>query len=245
MWRTLFWQFEGMDILKSHFLLFLRVIAVCFAGSISGSLASTIVIPNEFTNANGDTRDGLQTGIQYQQVYGGSLFDQNVPAYDISALRFRVDPSAQAFANSPELEVRLFVTQQDPDVARATRYTGSGEITVLPRNRINWSGSPGLSFDAVIPLPNHFVYDPKLGNLVIDIAVHDWGLGPTDFDVTNKNFDQIGAFFGAIGAQNGSWGSAGFVTQFAFEPIPEPSTWILVGIGLVAIFSMRRKRVVT
>jgi hypothetical protein len=234
-----------MNFSTSYLFQLTLLISLCCASSFSGLLASTIVIPGEFANTNGDATGGLQSGIQYQQVYGGSLFDQSVPAFDISALRFRVDPGARGFANSPELEVRLFVTQQDPDVVRATRYTGSGEVTVLPRSRINWSGNPGLSFDAVIPMPNHFVYDPRLGNLVVDIAVYDWGANPTDFDTTDRNFDHISAFASGIGASRGVWGSAGFVTQFTFQSVPEPSTWDLVGLGLVALLFIRRKRVVT
>jgi hypothetical protein len=210
--------------------------------------AATLVVPNELATANGNSSGGFQfNNERIQQAYSSSLFSAlAAPAMEIREVRFRVNPSSPAFSSNTEVELRLSTTLQNPDslnLAYAAN-TGPDEVVGLPRTTLAWSGNPGLSFDVVVPLPNHFVYMPSKGHLLMDITVFNIGTQVGDLDAQSIAGDGISIMGGTTSTPTGSIASVGFVTAFTYQAVPEPSTWMLglLGIGLIIKW---RKRVVT
>jgi hypothetical protein len=215
-------------------------------GTLVNVHADSVTIPSAAASAEGNQQGSFFDGTRFQQAYRASLFSTvNSPALEISHVRFRVDPNAPSFANSPEFEVRLSTTAQNPDSLNPAfaANTGANEVVGLPRSVISWSGNPGLSFDAVIPLPNRFVYKPSDGNLLFDISVYNRGSNPTAFDGENKNLDGISLVLGGATSPLGTPETFGFVTQFTFIPVPEPSAGALTLLGMLAILRFKNKNV--
>jgi hypothetical protein len=118
---------------------------------------------------------------------------------------------------------------------------GPDETVVLPRTSLSVTAiqaSPNgpNSFSVVIPLPTKFFYNPSNGNLLMDAFVFD--------RVTTRNLDwDSGVGDGVSVALSGLSASlAGIisetapVTQFVFEPVPEPATVgsLIFGFFIVA-----------
>jgi hypothetical protein len=221
-----------------------RLVAVLGAGMVPVANAATLVVPGQLANANGDISAGFQfNNERIQQAYSRSLFSAlAAPAMEINELRFRVEPGTRSFTTTPEVEVRLSTTLQNPDSLnlRFSANTGPDEVVALPRSRIEWSGTPGLSFDVVVPLPNHFVYTPANGHLLVDITMFDLGAQGGSFDAQSSNIDGMSLLVGATSTLTGNIESTGFVTAFTYQAVPEPSTWTLGGIGLIIILKWRK-----
>jgi hypothetical protein len=198
-------------------------------------------------NANGDTLGSFQFDNQrIQQSYSSSLFSAlAAPGMEISEVKFRVDPNARAFSSSLEVELRLSTTSQNPDGLNPAfaANTGPDVVVALPRSTLLWQGNPGLSFDVVVPLPNHFVYMPSQGHLLMDLTVFNVGTQVGNFDVQSTAGDGMSILGGTTSTPIGSISSAGFVTAFTYQAVPEPPGWALWTLGFVAILK-RRKRVV-
>jgi MYXO-CTERM domain-containing protein len=65
------------------------------------------------------------------------------------------------------------------------------------------------------------------------------GFNPSDFNIVTSGFSN------ATGGGTFSLGEVGDNLYLNFTPVPEPSTWSLMGVGLVALlvpFAMRRRR---
>jgi hypothetical protein len=219
------------------------IFAAVAIGLVAGANAATLVVPSELANANGNLSGSFQFNNQrVQEVYSQSLFTSlAAPAMEISEIRFRVDPFSPSFSSSVELELRLSTTSQNPDslnIAFAAN-TGLDEIVALPRSTLTWQGNPGLSFDVVVPLPNHFVYMPSKGHLLMDITVFNLGAQAGNFDVQNISGDGLSILGGATGIPTGNNSSAGFVTSFTYQAVPEPSVLILLSLGLALTLKRR------
>jgi hypothetical protein len=61
-----------------------------------------------------------------------------------------------------------------------------------------------------------------------------------NLDVQSIAGDGISILGGATSTPTGSISSGGFVTAFTYQAVPEPSTWALATLGLVAILKGRK-----
>jgi hypothetical protein len=205
----------------------------------------TLILPQDHENTAGNRSIGIAAGSERIQFgYSSSLFS-SIGSVEIALreIRLRVDPTGPAFSNITDMQVIFFTTSQDAEAPRNTPFSGNAPFVALPRTRLAWSGNPGLSSDAVIPLPNQFVYNRSLGNLVMDITIFDSGLQPMLFDAVDRSFDGLGAVVTGINSNTGVWSSTGLVTEFVFNPVPEPTAWALLGLAAGGILIVRRKNV--
>jgi hypothetical protein len=211
------------------------MVSCCLVFAEPRSHGATIVVPPELANANGDLSGGFQfDGERFQQVYGNAYFSSIGSTIELTEVRFRVDPNDRAFSSTPELELRVSTTLRNPDQLSNlfASNVGADETVVLPRTQLAWSGVPGTSFTVVIPLPNHFQYDPSRGNLLLDFRIFQIGQTPPGFDVTQAP-DQLSNVSGLMTRSDGVQDTAAFVTSFTYLIVPEPcviSLLILSGL---------------
>jgi hypothetical protein len=206
--------------------------------------AAEIVLPPDLATQDGNAAGGLQFANQRsQQGYARGLFSAvAAPAIEIYELRFRVDPGARPFSTTAEIEVRLSTTQQEPEFLNPNYAAniGGDEVIAMPRSSIALQGNPGLAFDVVIPLPNHFVYSPARGNLLVDMTIFTFGPQSTSLDLVDQTSDGIGTIFGLATNPGGLPSTTGFVTEVTFNNVPEPAVPVMLVIGFSALLGFNR-----
>jgi hypothetical protein len=119
---------------------------------------------------------------------------------------------------------------------------GPDEIVALPRQIVPLfenATNPGgpHAFSVVIPLPNKFYYNPANGNLLVDAFVY----GVADLSNLDWHAAQGDGLSSALSGMVGPTANIP-VTQFVFEPIPEPSPAMLLSLA-VAVLQLRKRYV--
>jgi hypothetical protein len=193
--------------------------------------------------------------MRYQQGYAASHFSSLAGPAWITQIAFRPDfQNGQAFSSvlsDIQINLSTMPSSVNPESLSATfaDNAGADDTIVYPRGSLALSsshaalGSPE-SFDIVITLTTPFLYNPADGGLLLDVRNYGGGL-TTLFDAQFSGADGIGAVFrsssGAsgpgvgVGASTGLPDHTGLVTQFTFQPIPEPSTCVAGALLLLPL----------
>lgn len=210
--------------------------------------AQTIVVPNSLTNVPGNTANGIPFGsgfFRYQQVYASSEFSSSGGLIIIHHIAFRPDESISVpfSASFPNLQVNLSTTSAAVDLLSTTfaSNTGTDEQIVFQGTwsiLSNATGSPTRLFDVVLTFQSSFLYNPAMGNLLLDIRQNS-NVSTSMFDGEFTSGDGVSRMFGAIGNPTGSADSLGLVTQFGFTAVPEPRLWLLCVCIAVSGVSLR------
>jgi hypothetical protein len=138
-----------------------------------------LVVPNEWTTAQGDTGNLLplfsDQPIRYQQVFDASQFSRLNPGGGlINRIAFRGHgPGIPFTATVPQLQVNLSTTSKSPDNLSSTftDNVGSDDTQVFSgplHTAVTFTGDP-TNFEVVINFSKPFYYDPTKGNLLLDI----------------------------------------------------------------------------
>jgi hypothetical protein len=214
----------------------------CFAVNLTMA-ADLIVSPNDRATQAGN--DALNVGFtapgSFQQLYGSGQFTGPVI---ITGLAFR--PQGDSVGSSfavviPRLTIDLSTYSKSLNLF-STSYNankGSDTITVFDGS-VNWQstdlpGSVPNPFDFNIALAAPFIYDPAKGSLLMQF-VSD-GEGNIGADAHFHGDSTIGLL-----ASHGGIFSGSIITQFSVIPVPEPSAFRFLMLGLVLAPLMRRKR---
>jgi hypothetical protein len=234
-------------------------IALMVVLSASPASATSIVIPGTNAAIEGNTNNVFPFSIglssqRYQQAYGAAGFGSD--SQFIDAILFRPDATVGfAFSSTlPNVQIDLSTTTAAVDGLSSTFASNVGA-----NNTTVFSGALSLSsafsgpaggpktFDILITLTTPFLYNPLLGNLLLD--VRNFGGGTTTpFDAVNTSGDAVSRVFaspGGVGNATGTVDSFGLVTQFQTSPaaaVPEPISLVLVGSGCAAAVLRRRRR---
>ncbi|HQR05516.1 MAG TPA: PEP-CTERM sorting domain-containing protein [Gemmatales bacterium] len=210
--------------------------------------AQNVVVPNALANVEGNLNNGApfnisdfgRTSQRVQQVYASSQFSSFGGPALITAISFRTDITfGSAFSTTlPSMQINLSTTSALPDGLSSTFASNvgsddsmvyNGALTLSSTN----TGGPPHNFDIVITLQTPFLYDPALGNLLMD--VRNFGAGTTtQFDAENTLGDSVSRLYSvppdSVNDATGNTDTLGLVTQFTFA-VPEPTTWALIGVG--------------
>jgi hypothetical protein len=216
-----------------------------------------VVVPSGQTNSEGNSNNGFpfnyslfSLGSQrYQQVYSSAEFTGG-PVM-ITGMTFRPDAfSGGAFASTLNLSISLSTTAAAVDALSMTFANNIGaDATVVRSGSINVSsaftgpGSGPKDFDIFISFTNSFLYDPSMGNLLLDVS----GSGTnssTQFDSHNAQDGTSRIYTSGSGSGSATADfadSEGLVTRFNVQPVPEPATMAALGIGALALLRKRKK----
>jgi len=191
-------------------------------------------LPNGGKNGNSDPL-GLTTGQQshYQQVYSASQFGAITGPQTITQIAFR--PSyvyGTSFTTQlSKVQVELSTTSAAPDSDLSTNMVAnvgvadrsvvySGALTLSSAN----SGPVGgpKSFDIVIVLQRPFVYDPRKGNLLLDVRNYGGAnVSPIYYEGVYTSGDGVSRMYASSTSSDaGSGDTLGLVTQWTFAAAP-------------------------
>jgi PEP-CTERM motif len=220
---------------------------------LSGFLAQAhaVVVPNDLTSVEGNSGVGGGLNTRYQQVYAASDF---TGAIFISEIAFRPTEGSLPLAPMTITGVRfdLSTTSASPDNLSTTfaANVGADNTTVFSGNWTRSSASTGpaggpLDFDIILTLTTPFLYDPALGNLLLDVRNPSSQLLFTGiYDAHVEVGDAVSVISGDVNATTGQvgfagGGSIGLVTRFSAVSVPEPGTLTLLAIGGL-LFAMKK-----
>lgn len=217
---------------------------------------ASVVVPNALSGVEGAGGNTFPfdsvTAQRYQQVYAASQFGGGGL---ITQVAFRPDgPLGHAFSVTiGSIQIDLSTTLAAPDGLSGTFASNVGlDDTMVFSGSLNLSsaftgpsGGP-KAFDIIVNLTTPFLYNPSLGNLLLDVrnlSGEPTGLAG-EFDSQFTLGDPVSRTFGGIASTTASAAdSEGLVTQFTI--IPEPSTIGLLAIGLFLVLlgvTHRRRR---
>jgi hypothetical protein len=233
----------------------------------SVAVADTLVLPEGRATNEGSTGTDLPfyTGSsdldRAAMIFNSSQFDSLSGPIAISQIAFRVDGN-RIQPLSPVIDVTLPGVQLELSTTRFSAAQpqqdnefdvlhGNDRTTVFPRASLHWTTVPQQGainpFDLKIPFAAPFVYDPRNGNLYIDIKVfrhsnipiildaHTHSLEPVTFGLyTSINFGDHSLVADAL--YNGA-----LVTELTFQVIPEPATSVTLMFGLAALIAVWKR----
>jgi PEP-CTERM motif len=110
---------------------------------------------------------------------------------------------------------------------------GLDNTVVFDLSAITLSDFQAGGADIIIPLRTPFYYDPSAGNLLMD--VFNFGRERTSpFNANSSASDTTSSVYSfGVNEPNGIANTIGLVTIFEVRPVPEPSTWALLAVGLL------------
>lgn len=209
------------------------------------------IVPVDRGNSSGWPFTFEEFGIvsrRYQQVYDASAFSSIVPeGGTITHLFFPIE----SLGYTPLLrsvEIELSTTSREPDsLSPLFAENAGGDKTIVygPSALVIQNSFNG---NTLITFTQPFFYLPQNGNLLLDIRTFEGGPFPDPpmprrLDAEDTLGDSVSAVMANdVNAPSGFLSTSGLITGFEIVPIPEPSTWALLGLGLFAMwrFSIRR-----
>jgi hypothetical protein len=176
---------------------------------------------------------GSTSSTRYQQVYDARNFSGPI---DIAGIGFFYDNESGGNFNSGTYIFELSVTSKQVDFLDETNFDDNVTGAVHSFATMTFSGGAASSFQVFGP---SFLYDPSQGNLLLDIKIP----GGVTLVQPRAHFDAWdGTAGGAFSrAHNFGAGSAGYGLETEFF-VPEPGTASLLGLGLVGIAAVQRRR---
>lgn len=218
----------------------------------------TFVMPSGMANQASTIGDrgpfGEQPGytFRYQQTYAPEDMPIAFGVVYITSIAFRLPNSEGSLsAVVPDMEVRLAVAPSwvNVDGQGTDRFTENLDRNVqmvFPRGSFHLAATfiPGVTtqpFAIQIPLSQPYLYDRSWGPLVLDVIEYQPVSKSARLDASaNFGVDSVSSLMGAsqtaVPVLGGS-SHVGLVTQFGWQPVPEPSVLRLglLTLGVIAI----------
>jgi hypothetical protein len=202
-------------------------------------------VPNSLFLVEGNTNNFYPFWVfwpytgRYQQVYAASQFSlasnggQDYQEYFaamtnggwISDIYFRFDGGSPSFSSTvSNVEIHLSTTQREPDGLSQvfSDNVGPDDTIVFSGSFIleNSSRSTPEAYESHIALRTNFWYDPSIGNLLLDVRVHQ-GLNflPAPLDAVAVTGDSVSSV-SSTNDTSGIVNTTGLVTFFEMAPPP-------------------------
>lgn len=226
------------------------IVATFYACVVSPISRADVVMPLGTATTEGFAANCIPFNcfmLHYQQVYDAASFGTS--PIEIVGIAFRGDETVGDASGSYTATIGLSTTSSAVDGLSTTfaSNTGADALTVFNGIvTIATTAGPGpRPFDFVINLTKPFVYDPARGNLLLDVVPEGTTVGPFGvgfFDASFTLGDDTSRLLGDPTALVGFADTGGLVTKFITAPaVPEPTTGMLVALGLAGIALARRR----
>jgi len=220
------------------------------AGLPESAFSQAIVVPNANATVEGDAllaSAPFNNSSRYQQIYGASQFG-SAPVF-ITQIAFRPDSAQPSAISQLITQFRIDLSTTSLTVANLSstfaNNLGANNTTVfnapITLTSSNLAG-PGNTkqFDTIFTLTTPFLYNPALGNLLMDLR--NFGAsGNTFYDGQIDASQLITRLVFADGSPSSTTGTVqggGLVTEFITVAVPEPSTIALIslsGVGILVV----------
>jgi hypothetical protein len=211
------------------------------------------VVPDGWLLADADTAQVYPFDIapnftmRYQQVFNASdfLIGSREGGY-IEQLSFRPDRQlGNGFLTTfPNIQINLSTATRSADGLSSVFGANTGlDETVVYSGALTLQGTPGSFSLTYIDLQQPFLYDPDVGNLLLDVRLSQ-GTPTSYFDATEVAGDSVSRVWALdVNSPSGQADTLGLITGFSITPIPEPSVGLLFGIGAtIIVFCARRTK---
>lgn len=210
--------------------------------------ANTIGIADSFNcypSTCNDSGTSAGQSIEYQQVYDSSAFG-GITAFNTLTF-YNTYTASQGFNAGPIIDgtyaIDFFYTAARPGNLDSTLVSNEGtSIGTFSTLQVD---QPLTFTDSISFAGNTLSYDPTIGNLLMDVIVTNQGDVPNDgfsngyldadsTGLTTSRAYDLGTFSGAD--------NFGLVTGFS-STVPEPSSLLLLGAGLLGLGPLLRRRI--
>jgi hypothetical protein len=232
-----------------------RLVSILAVGAV-GAAAQATVFPTTPHAANNFIPFGANQTITMHQVFASSLFSNATGGLPALITGIGFSPDRNGTYNS-SLTVNLGYTTRTPGVASGagglsipTAGGGGGPnalgaMTTFFQNptysiTIAASTTNGTNFSEMV-LGGSFVYNPALGNLLVEIVSSAGATLDLAVSRTSGSAESSRAYSSTRFASTESPTTATRM-DFTFQAVPEPGTMIALGAGLAAIAARRRRR---
>jgi hypothetical protein len=237
----------------------LSVLLVVFTlSSVPAPVAADAIVPISLAAVEGNASTVFPFvtagSMRYQQVYAASEFGPT--SIWIDAILFRPDSGAGQpfFSTFPSVQVNLSTTSAGLDGLSSTFAANVGaDNTMVRSGPVTLSSvdvvGPGntRAFDIIIPFTTSFLYNPTLGNLLLDVRVGTSFASVNPLDAHSVVGDSISRTYAfdmnaLVGNVNDT---SGLVTKFqthAVSAVPDAAAslpLLVMGVGSV-LFAARR-----
>jgi hypothetical protein len=234
--------------MKLSYLLLLAMVASAKGQGTVTFIASPFSVPNASGADPFLTDTSLGRSVRYQQVYNASDFlSQAGPQYRITDLSFL--PGTGNTLGSTTLSnvlITFSITARSADQLSSAFADNIGvNTTVVSSGLLRLVFNPVGDWNFSIHLQQPFLYDPALGNLLMDVRNYQTlPSGPPGrmgyANVAGDGSSLVGGY--DVNSPTGVPGTAGLVTRFTVELVPEPSPGGLLVLGLGLAVATCRNR---
>lgn len=232
-----------------------HLISIAFAWAIVAGHAlaqeTYIASPNVGGNSGSPVPFDLGSTIiptmRYQQVYAASDFTRRMAdgGY-INGLRFDVAATVHGghpFAVTlPAIQINLSTTARTVDGLSSVFSENVGEDNTIVRglSALTLADRQNGGADIIITFNTPFFYDPRAGNLLLDVFNFGGGIS-SPFNANNSSTDTISSVFstGSVHDASGYINTGGLVTIFTVTTVPEPGSFVVLGLAVALAAGLR------
>jgi hypothetical protein len=223
--------------------------------AVQPALAGTITVgTSTFLGTGGEngfpfSPGAYAAGGEYQEIYSSLAFGGPVSLTSIAFASTLLVPSPAIINYDVTLGLSNTSASTTAPSTNFATNKGSNFSTVFS-GKLVANLQNNKTFDLVFPIAPFF-YDPIQGNLLLDIVMNAKTvatLGDALFLINDLTTPPVTArVFQSFGTGPAFTDSLSLFTQFGTaEPgpaVPEPSTWLLLGSGLIGLVLWRRRQV--